>query len=280
MGILGVPAELNPEEEPEGLFGTPKEKRSRNAILAQDVWSTLQTAWKLKGDLQDTDAKRFCRELFRYAIAICHSPQYEVDHKDFLAQDWPHIPISKDKKQFEEAAKLGNQIARLLNPFGDASQVLQERLGKEGNTLGVAERRGRGNISESELIVEFSYYGSARGRWTPRAPKGNETMHGVWGDATGDLFLNDQIFLSHVPNRIWQYELGGYPVLKKWLGYRQKDRRTNAALSFRELDYFREMILRIAAILLVRLKLDENYERASGNAWSHDELFGRTEQLH
>lgn len=25
--------------------------------------------------------------------------------------------------------------------------------------------------------------------------------------------------------RLWNYQLGGYPVLKKWLGYRQADRR-------------------------------------------------------
>jgi Type ISP C-terminal specificity domain len=33
---------------------------------------------------------------------------------------------------------------------------------------------------------------------------------------TGDLYLNESIFLAHVPREIWRYELGGYPVLKKW----------------------------------------------------------------
>jgi Type ISP C-terminal specificity domain/N-6 DNA Methylase len=273
-GSVGFPAELNPHEEEGSLFKGPKEKLIRSANLAEEAWSTFQTAWNLKGDLQGTDAKRFCRELFRYAMAICHSPQYEVDHKDSLAQDWPHIPISKDKKRFEEGVKLGDQIARLLDPFGDPSRVLQELLGKDGNTLGVAARQGGGSISESELIVEFSYYGSARGRWSARPPGDNEIIHASWGDATGDLFLNEQIFLSHVPKGIWQYELGGYPVLKKWLGYRQKDRRASRPLSLRELDYFRQMIHRIAAMLLLRPKLDENYERVSGDTWSLDELFG------
>jgi Type ISP C-terminal specificity domain len=216
----------------------------------------------------------FAGTFFRYSMAICHSPQYERDHRDSLAQDWPHVPISRDKKQFQEVVKLGDQAALLLDPFADASGVLKELLGRDSNTLGVAERRGGGSIGESELMLEYSYYGSGRGRWNERTPRDNEVMHATWGAATGDLYLNKEIFLAHVPSGIWQYELGGYPALKKWLGYRQKRRRDNAPLSLRELDHFREMILRIAAILLLRPKLDETYERVSGNAWSLEELSG------
>ena len=140
-GSVGFPSELNPHEDAGSLLKRPGEKLVRYANLAQEAWSSFQTAWNYKGDLQSIDAKRFCRELFRYAMAICHSPQYEVDHKDSLAQDWPHIPISKNKEQFEEGVKLGDQIARLLDPFGDPSRVLQELLGKDGNTLGDVYKR-------------------------------------------------------------------------------------------------------------------------------------------
>jgi hypothetical protein len=48
-----------------------------------------------------------------------------------------------------------------------------------------------------------------------------------------DLYLNGTVFLANIPREILRYELGGYPVLKKWLGYRQAKRRDNAALSLR-----------------------------------------------
>jgi Type ISP C-terminal specificity domain/N-6 DNA Methylase len=270
-GAVGFPAEINPEEE-SGLFGTPKDKQVRKANLRSEVWSKLRESWKLKGDVQSDEAKILCRALFRYSMAISHSPQYEEDHKDFLAQDWPHIPITRDKTLFEEAAKVGDQLGMMLDPFADASQILNTLVGGDAKGLGVAERRVGGNIRESDLVVEYSYFGPAKGKWKERAAKDTERVDPAWGDTTGDLYLNEDVFLSNVPNGIWQYELGGYPVLKKWLGYRQKGDRDGGSLSLAELDHFRGMILRIAAVLRLHTKLDDIYERAKKDVFLLDQL--------
>jgi hypothetical protein len=37
--------------------------------------------------------------------------------------------------------------------------------------------------------------------------------------------MNDNTFFAHMPEAVWTYQLGGYPVHKKWLGYCQADRR-------------------------------------------------------
>ncbi len=42
----------------------------------------------------------------------------------------------------------------------------------------------------------------------------------VLGEKTLDVYLNDRAFWSNVPAAIWDYKLGGYQVLKKWLSYR------------------------------------------------------------
>jgi hypothetical protein len=272
-GSVGFPAEVNPEEGPGGLFKTGPENVQTSANLANEVWSNLRKTWKLKGDIQGSDAKEFCRLLFRYCIAIAHAPQYEIDHKDLLAQDWPHIPLAKEKAQFGKTANLGRQVAQLLDPLADPAAILKALLGKDTKTLAVIERRGGGNISGPELVVEYSYYGAATGKWDERPPKETETLYPEWGQVTGNLYLNDTIFLSHIPIEVWRYELGGYPVLKKWLGYRQAARRENAPLSLRELDYFRRIVLRIAALLLLRPQLNQTYEQNSAKAWSIDELF-------
>jgi hypothetical protein len=47
---------------------------------------------------------------------------------------------------------------------------------------------------------------------------------------------------------VWGFELGGYPVLKKWLGYRQESRRGGRPLTLTEARYFRSMIQRLAAL--------------------------------
>ena len=271
-GSVGFPAEVNPEEEPSGLFKTGVEHHVKSANLASKVWSNLRAAWKLEGDLRGNDAKRVCRALFRYCIAIAHAPQYESDHKDLLAHDWPHIPLAKEKEQFDKTVTFGEEVAQLLDPLADPSPVLKALLGNDAKTLGVVERNGGGSISESELVIEYSYYGAATGKWDERSPKETETLHPAWGDVTGNLYLNDAIFLSHVPKEVWQYELGGYPVLKKWLGYRQADRRGGAPLSLKELDDFRGIVLRIAAMLMLRPMLDRTYEDVSAASWLIDEL--------
>src|SRR5262249_4934705 len=205
-GSVGFPAEVNPEPHIGGLFKPDPKDLTRTANLSETVWTTLRDSWRLKGDLRSKDAKHLIRALFRYCTAIAHAPQYEVDHRDSLAQDWPHIPVSKDKVQFDEIVRLGDQVSRLLDPLADATAVIKSLIGKDTKTLGVIQRVGGGNVSESDLMVEYSYYGAATGRWDQRSIKEAEAQRSEWGDVTGDLYLNESVFLSHVPPEIWRYE--------------------------------------------------------------------------
>jgi Type ISP C-terminal specificity domain len=93
-----------------------------------------------------------------------------------------------------------------------------------------------------------------------------------WGDRTGDLYINDDACFSNVPELIWRYELGGYPVLKKWLGYRQADRRDGKPLTNDERRWFREVIQRIAALLALGPSLEALYQEMGANAFTIDEL--------
>jgi len=71
---------------------------------------------------------------------------------------------------------------------------------------------------------------------------------------------------------VWTYQLGGYPVLKKWLGYRQADRRDDKALTDDERRWFRQVIQRLAALLALGSDLDALYQEAAGNAFTATEL--------
>lgn len=56
---------------------------------------------------------------------------------------------------------------------------------------------------------------------------------------------------------------GGYPTLKKWLGYRQANRRREHPLTLAEAHHFRSMIQRLAALLTLHQQLDQLYSAAS-----------------
>jgi hypothetical protein len=71
---------------------------------------------------------------------------------------------------------------------------------------------------------------------------------------------------------VWTYQLGGYPVLKKWLGYRQADRRDGKALSDDERRWFWQVVQRIATLLTLGPTLDALYQETAANAFTTDEL--------
>jgi hypothetical protein len=75
-----------------------------------------------------------------------------------------------------------------------------------------------------------------------------------------------------VPERAWRYELGGYQVLKKWLGYREARRRNGQSLTLSEKDHIRSIVQRIAAVLAMSARLDEAYTDAAADSFTTADL--------
>jgi hypothetical protein len=73
-----------------------------------------------------------------------------------------------------------------------------------------------------------------------------------------DVHLNGDALWSAVPNNVWEYTLGGYQVLKKWLSYRELP-LLGRPLRDDEARYFAQVVRRIAAILLMGPALDASY---------------------
>ena len=80
------------------------------------------------------------------------------------------------------------------------------------------------------------------------------------------------MYFANVPKAVCSYEIGGYPVLKKWLGYRQAGRRDGPPLTLAERQHFRSMIQRIAALLALHEVTDVLYERSAAAAFTAEEL--------
>mgnify|MGYP001426040656 CR=1 FL=1 len=59
---------------------------------------------------------------------------------------------------------------------------------------------------------------------------------------------------------VWKYTIGGYQVIKKWLSYRE-DNILGRALKPDEAREVMNIARRIAAIILLGPKLDENYNQ-------------------
>jgi hypothetical protein len=236
------------------------------------MWEHLRAAWGLRGDLAGATAISFTRKLLRVCLALGHARQYQEDHADGLRQDWARVPIPRDRALFDALAQAGEHVATLLDPLAPARSVIAATIKEAVRSLAVLSRRGGGAVRKSDLVITASYFGAAPGRWVGREYEDGEPEIDALGDSTGDLFLNDEVFFRNVPDTIWRFELGGYPILKKWLGYRDEKRTSGRPLSLAEKDHFREMVHRLAALLVLRPKLDELYEQAAADSFTAEEL--------
>ncbi|MGD9658808.1 MAG: type ISP restriction/modification enzyme, partial [Methylocystis sp.] len=262
----------------------PRETRSndllsdRDANIYEQTWRVLRRHFRLKGERREDAARDFVGKLFRVGFAILHAPAYQAEHKSALSADWAHLPIPKDRKLFAQLVDKGEQVTRLLDANRDARDVIEAVLGHErAALLGPLKRNDGGKLRPADLKITVTYWGGGKGRWKSRDFTVDESPldawgEGVWGDETGDLYINDDAFFANVPEAVWTYQLGGYPVLKKWLGYRQADRRDDKPLTDDERKWFRQIVQRIAALLALGAELDALYQQAATNAFTATEL--------
>ncbi len=83
---------------------------------------------------------------------------------------------------------------------------------------------------------------------------------------THDIFLNNTACWSNIPARVWDYTIGGYQVIKKWLSYREHE-ILGRSLTVEEAREVTQTARRIAAILLLETELDANYERIKATCY-------------
>jgi hypothetical protein len=86
------------------------------------------------------------------------------------------------------------------------------------------------------------------------------------GASTFDVFLNGTSYWKNIPSNVWEYTLGGYQVIKKWLSYREKE-LLGRSITKDEARHVTDMARRIAALLLLGPKLDANYAAVKSNTY-------------
>lgn len=266
-GTVGLPARIYQEPDQSELFEASESGPRAN--LNADFWQRISEEWDLRGDLHSPTALELSDELIRVCLALGQAPRYQEKHRDSLAQDWARVPLPKNRELFDELADIGATLGALLDPSDNVRRTLQEILGNDVvSQLGQLRREGEGAISEDDLTVEISYYGSATGRWEERTWGEGEEELPVLGSHTGDLYINDEVYFSNVPKKVWEMEYGGYPVIAKWLGYRHERYRGGKPLKLSEKDTLREIIQRLAAIVSLQPQLDDLYVRAASDPWT------------
>ena len=211
--------------------------------------------------LPDPDADAATAELiWMHALAIGYSPAYLSENADGIRQDWPRIPLPQDKTALLASAALGRQVAALLDTEAPVDGVTTGTIRPELRDIAVF-RRADGNAADPaagdlDLTAGWGHAGKGgvtmpgRGKTAPHGP------HAL------DVYLNDSTCWRNVPQPVWDFTIGGYQVIKKWLSYREKP-LLGRALTTDEVRYVTEMARRLAALLALQPALDANYRAAS-----------------
>ncbi|MEQ1604468.1 MAG: type ISP restriction/modification enzyme [Pyrinomonadaceae bacterium] len=113
-------------------------------------------------------------------------------------------------------------------------------------------------------------------RGDDRADDGEAQLHrsanGEAGRTTLDIYLNNHAYWRNVPEPVWNYYIGGYQVIKKWLSYREFE-LLGRPLNLDEITEVTNMTRRIAALILMEAELNENYQRVKANVYTADSYY-------
>ena len=210
-------------------------------------------------------------DLFHHALAVLHDPAYREANAGALRMEWPRIPLPGwpdgdavgAADELAASAALGRELAALLDSDTPVPGVTTGAPRPETAAIAVPTTVEGGNMTPADfaLTAGWGHYGQGdavmpgQGRITEREYTVDErtALGGAMaslGETTFDIHLNESAYWRNVPTAVWNYKLGGYQVLKKWLSYREHD-ILRRALAPHEVQRFADTARRIAAILLL-----------------------------
>lgn len=237
--------------------------------------------------VRNPDRRQPAGLLWMHALAIGYSPAYLRENADGIRRDWPRIPLPKEKKSLETSAALGEKIAALLDAESGVPNVtagkifpLLRAIGAPSSVGGKPLGDGRADLAVSAGWGIFQPKAGAvmpgTGRVTKRDFDESESaalaaeahargisekeIRRLLGEKTLDVYLNANAYWANIPAAVWDYHIGGYQVIKKWLSYREHS-ILGRPLSPEEVREVTSITRRIAAIILLQPQLDENYRQ-------------------
>ncbi len=156
-------------------------------------------------------------EILGYIYATMHAPIYRARYAEFLCIDFPRVPFPESSKDFE-----------ILSQMGWA--LVQAHLLRELPSLSLAAYNGIGDHS-----VESVRYSAEE--------------QAIW--------VNKTQFFKPVPQAVWEFHIGGYQVLEKYLKARK-----GRVLSLDEINHVGAIADSLAFTIDQMAKIDVAYKTA------------------
>ena len=221
--------------------------------------------------IDDTDPTT-AELIWMHSLAIGYSPAYLSDNADGIRENWPRIPLPASLDVLLASAALGREVVALLDTEAPVPGVTSGAVRPELKTIAVVSRVGGGQLKPEEFALTVGWGSGGSGK--PVMPGTGRVEPNLAGIPTPalDVYLNATAYWQNVPQSVWDFTIGGYQVMKKWLSYREQ-RVLGRALSMAEIMEVTAMARRLGALVLLQPALDANYKAVAAATWS----FGKTD---
>lgn len=224
------------------------------------------------------DNKDSASLVWLHALAIGFSSLYVEQNGEAVRSGWPRIPFPDTRQSLCKSAALGERVAALLDPDmavpatgpHDAYLRTVAAIGRvDGKSLNpgdgdLAVTAGWGIVQPGKVMPGAGKY-DVRERTAADSDGLTDVEQDALGEQMLDVYLNDDVRWLGVPGAAWDYKIGGFQVLRKWLSYRDR-RSLGRDLTATEARTFTTIARRLTALVLLGQELDANYVQAVDSA--------------
>ena len=228
-----------------------------------------------------------CRDTARlvwlHVLAVGYSPLYLEENGDAIRNGWPRVPLPSNHAQLEASGRLGARITALLDidtPLPGLDTSPPDRLravgaiervdGSAAPDLTIAAGWGHEQVREqkSGAVSHIVMPGAGQVRRRSRTDNELRTVRDpeieLLGSSVVDVYLNTTTCWRGVPESVWNFKIGGFQVLRKWLSYREHA-ILGRPLTYVEARQFRSIVRRLTELVIMAPELDSNYRSATGS---------------
>ena len=179
-------------------------------------------------------------QIFYYIYAVLYSNIYREKYAEFLKIDFPRIPFTKNYDLFIKLGKLGKELA-------DIHLMKSPQLNKTFS---------RFEVSGDNVVKKVEYVPVGAGL-APARKKNSKT--------NGNVFINKTQYFSNIDKNIWEYQIGGYQVMHKWL----KDRK-GRTLTLEDIQHYIKITKALQLTIEYQKKIDKLYPKVEKNLVDFD----------
>lgn len=153
--------------------------------------------------------------IFYYIYAIFHSPTYRQRYAEFLKGDFPRVPLTSNDQLFKNLGTKGEELVALHLMKSKKFNKLITKMGGDGDNA----------------VTEVSY-------------KPTEQR----------VYINKNRYFEGIAPDVWEFKIGGYQVLDKWLKDRKKAKRT---LSFDDVLHYQKVVVALKETMQLMVEIDQ-----------------------